>query len=843
MVCQQAYEAGSVVTLTAAPAPDSVFGGWSGACSGTQPTCSVTVSSDLAVGATFRGPQTLMLTVDSLEQGSGSVHVSPTDTDCANAPGSPQTCSTLHPVGTVLTLTPLSSPDSVFAGWSGACSGTEPCQVTMDEARVAIAVFRGPQTLMLTADSLEQGSGTVHVSPPDTNCANAPGSPHTCSTLHQVGSVLTLTPLPSPDSVFASWSGACSGSGPCQVTMDEARVAIAVFRGPQTLMLTVDSLEQGSGTVHVSPPDADCANTPGSPHTCSTLHQVGTVLTLTPLPSPDSVFAGWSGACSGSGPCQVTMDEARVAIAVFRGPQTLMLTVDSLEQGSGTVHVSPPDTNCANAPGSPQTCPTLHRVGTVLTLTPLPSPDSVFAGWSGACSGSGPCQLAMDAARVVVAVFRIANHPPTANAGGPYAGTRLQAVSFSGAASSDPDGDALSYAWDFGDGGTAPGVAPTHHYAGVGTFTVTLTVNDGTVPSAPVATTVQIANVEPSVRLIGPADGSVFTLPAIVSVTAEASDLDGSIGRVEFYAGATLIGVDPTAPYEAAWSGAPAGVYLLTARAVDSDGTAVTSPAVSVLLNSPPSVSLVAPSDGAQFAAGSTIALGATGADVDGVVTQVEFFAGATSLGVDTSSPYAAELVGAPVGVYSLTARATDDRGAVVSSAAITVRVTASLAPTADAEVRGSNPNTNYGAAGTLAVQQGSSASNQRWSYLKLDLSTAPSVSNAKLRVFGAVNATTSTVIQMAAYSVSDTGWSETGIRWNNKPASGATPLSSVTIVSSSTTGRWYELDVTTYLAQEKAAGRNVVTLVLKNLANSTRYVSLSSRQAATNKPELLVVP
>ena len=82
----------------------------------------------------------------------------------------------------------------------------------------------------------------------------------------------------------------------------------------------------------------------------------------------------------------------------------------------------------------------------------------------------------------MTATVTITNQAPAANAGGPYNGVRNPAITFDGSGSSDPDGDALTYAWDFGDGTTGTGAAPTHAYATLGTFTVTLVTNDGTVP-------------------------------------------------------------------------------------------------------------------------------------------------------------------------------------------------------------------------------------------------------------------------------------------------------------------------------------------------------------------------
>jgi PKD repeat protein len=89
------------------------------------------------------------------------------------------------------------------------------------------------------------------------------------------------------------------------------------------------------------------------------------------------------------------------------------------------------------------------------------------------------------------------NRCPTADANGPYTGIVNVAVQFDGSGSSDPDGDPLTYAWDFGDGNVGAGVMPTHPYAATGTFTVTLTVSDGDVscPAATATTTATINDV------------------------------------------------------------------------------------------------------------------------------------------------------------------------------------------------------------------------------------------------------------------------------------------------------------------------------------------------------------
>lgn len=89
------------------------------------------------------------------------------------------------------------------------------------------------------------------------------------------------------------------------------------------------------------------------------------------------------------------------------------------------------------------------------------------------------------------------NRPPTASAGGPYSGRVGAPVSMSAMGSTDPDGNALTASWAFGDGASGSGMNVTHIYGSVGVFTVDVTVSDGTT-SASASTTANIVLIDPT---------------------------------------------------------------------------------------------------------------------------------------------------------------------------------------------------------------------------------------------------------------------------------------------------------------------------------------------------------
>jgi hypothetical protein len=197
------------------------------------------------------------------------------------------------------------------------------------------------------------------------------------------------------------------------------------------------------------------------------------------------------------------------------------------------------------------------------------------------------------------------------------------------------------------------------------------------VPSVASMVTLQ-GNSLPTVALTQPANGATFTAPATVDLAATASDTDGSVTKVEFFNGQTKLGEDTTAPYTFSWSGVGAGTYSLTARATDDLGGVTTSIASTITVgsaNAAPAVSITSPANGAVFPWKPTITITAAASDADGTVTKVEFRDGTTVLGQDTSAPYSFTWRNVAPGTHVLTARATDNAGAVTTSSPISITV------------------------------------------------------------------------------------------------------------------------------------------------------------------------
>ncbi|MFE6036064.1 PQQ-dependent sugar dehydrogenase [Streptomyces sp. NPDC056452] len=103
-------------------------------------------------------------------------------------------------------------------------------------------------------------------------------------------------------------------------------------------------------------------------------------------------------------------------------------------------------------------------------------------------------------------------------------------VAFSSAGSTDPEGGALSYAWDFGDGATSTAADPSHTYTAAGTYRPTLTVKDPEGLTGTASLVVTAGNSAPTVTLTAPADGELFSFGDTVPFAVTVSDPeDGAV--------------------------------------------------------------------------------------------------------------------------------------------------------------------------------------------------------------------------------------------------------------------------------------------------------------------------
>jgi len=201
---------------------------------------------------------------------------------------------------------------------------------------------------------------------------------------------------------------------------------------------------------------------------------------------------------------------------------------------------------------------------------------------------------------------------------------------------------------------------------------------------------VVIVSAPPTVTITQPSDGATLPAGAPVTVAANASDSDGSVMSVQFFADDVLIGDDTTPPYNVTWTPlvtSEGKIVEVTALATDNFGITRLSSVVSIRvtgsgsgtgsnIGSPPTVLVTSPVDNSKVQVNQTYVLTARAGDVDGNVQAVQFFANGRSLGADTSFPYSMEWTPTSLGNYAIQAKALDDKGNVATSE-VTVTVVA----------------------------------------------------------------------------------------------------------------------------------------------------------------------
>jgi hypothetical protein len=475
--CSAEHGSGSSVILTATPAPGSLFTAWGGACSGSTPTCTVTMEAAKSVSAQFdAGP--LANGACGLSDGQ-TLSVAPTTRLCT--------------AGTASRITA-----SLPRTWRWSCSGYNGGTPAACSATSSVDLF--------TLTVRKSGNGSVVSTPAGIDCGSD------CGETYTKGSSVTLTATPAAGSSFAAWGGACAGNTglSCSLTMNASK-SVTVNTATFTTYTKVanngsdlaDSAPLGSGATDWACTRANSSgllwevktadgglrdknksytNYDGSYGTAAQIAAASNSLgfaaavnssalcgfsdwrmpgvdelvglvdksstpTINPTYFPNTPSSGfWSGspyAYGSSYAWGVYFDDGNVSgndryygvqVRLVRGGQsfgTLGLRLSATGSGSGTLSADDGSVHCARAAGyTSGVCYTSLFNGTTVTLTATPASGSGFAGWGGACSAStGPtCSVTMDAAKSVTAGFN--------------SGAASQTIAFDPAPSVSPGGTA-----------------------------------------------------------------------------------------------------------------------------------------------------------------------------------------------------------------------------------------------------------------------------------------------------------------------------------------------------------------------------------------------------------------
>jgi hypothetical protein len=275
----------------------------------------------------------------------------------------------------------------------------------------------------------------------------------------------------------------------------------------------------------------------------------------------------------------------------------------------------------------------------------------------------------------------VPNTPPTVSITSPTSGATWYTGSSQTitATAGDVNGGTITQV-EFFDGATSLGVDNTAPYsisytavAGARSFTAVALDNECASTTSTAISVTAVTNTAPSVSVSAP---TTAIEQDNVSITATASDAaPGSVASVEFLVDNVSIGTDNTSPYSINWT-AVAGAHQIKAIATDDQGLTTTSSVanITVALNTPPTVSITAPTGSESVIAPTAVNITANASDADGTVTLVEFLVNGTVVGSDASAPYAFSWTSTP-GSKVFTVRATDNKNATTTTAGVTLNI------------------------------------------------------------------------------------------------------------------------------------------------------------------------
>ncbi|MGB7157670.1 MAG: DNRLRE domain-containing protein [Tepidisphaeraceae bacterium] len=448
------------------------------------------------------------------------------------------------------------------------------------------------------------------------------------------------------------------------------------------------------------------------------------------------------------------------------------------------------------------------------------------------------------------------NRAPDANAtASATSGTTPLVVNFSGAASTDPDGNTLTYAWDFGDGTTGTGRDVQKTYATPGTFIATLTVSDGKGGSDQAdPMTIVAGSAAPTGTITTPLEGSVYRGGRTISFSGEGADPeDGALPASAFEWKIVFHHDTHNHPFIDSIPGVTSGSFVIPRigeqapdqwyrihlTVTDSDGAkhttfrdvfprlttisfAANEPGVQITLDGTP---VEAPAS-IQSVEGMIRTIGVEPTQTAGGKTYA--FAGWSDGGAESHE------IAVPVSSTTFFAEFTQTAGPV--DTIVPARM--------DTLVRDGNwADVNYGADRALVVKTLSKEGNRRYTYVKFDLSgiAFDPGQGVTLRLWGQLLDEASGDATLSVHPIADTAWGERSMTWNTRPLVEADAIDSETV--SGTALKRYEWDVTSYVAAERAAGRNGLAFALVQEGSAAGLSWFVASEGVTYGPALVLNP
>jgi hypothetical protein len=399
--CTATFALESAVRLSGAPAAGSYLAGWSGDCVGSAQSCEATADENTHVQAQFVAgaaptPPVHALTVSF--SGEGRVTSSQQGViDCGT------NCWTSFSGGGHVTLNAAPASGFVFDGWAGDCSGTGSCDVAVTDLRSVVAVFKrssipgGTSTLTIVNNEpgSGQGKGRIRISWPghsedcNSDACDISGVPN--------GVRVKIQPLPGPNTVVENYGGACTGTAQqCTIVLNDDAGVTTSFQNAAALTTSygLNLTRSTGGSVQSVPPGIDCGGETG----CKAAFKRNIAVRLTTNAATGYTFGGWSGDCSGTTGCSVSMNVSRTISAAFRAIRDQLHVVKS-GRGIGTITTDPAGIQCG------EVCTYSFRRTSSVTLRATPNPSSRFRTWGGTCAGKKTCTLTMAAPLELTATF------------------------------------------------------------------------------------------------------------------------------------------------------------------------------------------------------------------------------------------------------------------------------------------------------------------------------------------------------------------------------------------------------------------------------------------------------